>query len=200
VEIRIGRRWLAAGGYTALVLGVLLGSLLVAGLIGVAVTPYDAAGNPVLLRPELVATERYRDRVAGWDAQLREVHADLYALLVSDARDLYRDSEAANDAASRARTLAEAIEVAPAPPPAMAGLWELAREAAGLHLEAATRAALWVGSPTDESKDEAIAALEAAGAVLDELEANPWLVGNDSLTQPEAPRQTMGETGQWDSN
>jgi hypothetical protein len=200
VEIRIGRRWVKLAGWAALALAILFGSLLVAGLVGAAVTPYDAAGNPVLLRPELAATERYRDRVAGWDARLREVHADLYVLLISDARDLYRDSEAANDAAARARSIAEAIEVAPAPPPAMAGLWELAREAAGQHLDAATRAALWVGSPTDESKDEAIAALEAAGVILDELEANPWLVGSDTLTQQEMPRRTTGETGQWGSN
>lgn len=175
MEIQIGRRSLQIAAGIALAFVSVVAALAVFGLVGAAVTPYDAEGRPVVLKPELIAAESYRARVVSWTGAMRALQADLFTLLETGGSDLYGDSAAANDAHTRARAVAEAIEVAPAPPPAMAGLWEQARFTAGIFLDAAQWTASWVGAPTPDLKNEAVAALEAAGAALDELEMSPWL-------------------------
>mgnify|MGYP005870961927 CR=1 FL=1 len=65
MEIRASRRALAWLVRDEVLLPGALVSLLIFGLLGAAVTPYDAAGNPMLLSPDLLAADAYRDRAAG---------------------------------------------------------------------------------------------------------------------------------------
>ncbi|MBN1283961.1 MAG: hypothetical protein JXB47_01040 [Anaerolineae bacterium] len=177
MEIRVSRRrlMLLAGALFALAaLPLLLGLF---ALIGSAVTPYDANGQPVLLRPEIVAAEAYRARVTGWLETMQDVHADLTHLLDTGGNNLYADSTAANDAHSRARAVAEAIQVAPAPPPAMTGLWDDASRAAAACLDAASLTAIWVGAPSEDFLTEAQDALTVTGEILNDLARSPWLAG-----------------------
>ena len=169
---RRGLAWLVRG---AILLPALPLSLLIFGLLGAAVSPYDAAGDPVLLTGDMLATREYRLRAAGWRDALRGLYLELYALLETGGGDLYGDAAAASDAVGRARALAEAVAVAPEPPPAMAGLYEDAGAAAGALLDAARLAALWVGSPTADARAAAESALAGARERLVTLEGNAWL-------------------------
>lgn len=167
MRIEIGRRrlalLLAAAVFTA------------AAVLGLTVSPRDAAGRPVLLLPGVRQIERYRDQAREWRSAWQRLSLDLHALPAGP--DLLAASQAAQAAVGRAQQLAAAVD-GEAPPPALIGLHDQALAAAQAFTAASLAGARWLSAPTPQNRAGLSASLQAADSALSILADNPWLTGD----------------------
>ena len=149
--------------------------LVIVGLVylGRSVTPRDKSGAPLMLSPSLKAMLAYRAQARQWVERLRDLDTDLTALLSED-RDIYYQTEAANDLLDRGLGLAQEIEVSRAPA-ALAGLRQLLAQTSLAYLDTTRAAADWVGAPLPENEQGVLDLLGQARALLAQVEESRWL-------------------------
>lgn len=174
IKLRISKRVLQI--LVWVVSAVVLGASLYG--LGTLVTPRNSAGQPLLLSPSLRATERYRARAVRWAEEMAEVDRRLTALLAKDAEtdptELYalgQEMQTVGEDTARLANEVRTVEVTVA----LVGLQESAVRAADGYLEAAVLTSRWLSAPSEAGRQEALAALGAAGERLSELEQSRWL-------------------------
>jgi len=150
MEIELSR----AGGAVLLAMALLL----VAGLLGFAVTPYARSGEPLLLSPSNLAMLNYMRRSQQWLAELQALDHNLAVLLDDDTADIYRLGKAAQSSSRHAHSVAQSINSAEAPA-ALAGLQVALQEAADNYDRAAQIVLLYVGAPSGETRQQAAEAM-----------------------------------------
>ena len=179
-RLRISKRVVRV--FAWLVLIVVLGGGLYA--VGVAVTPRDDEGNPMILSPSLWATERYREQVQQWIGELMEIDRRLTVLLEQDideanSTELYHQSQEMQDVGEKASTLDQQVTFAESPV-SMVGLAEQAKTTAKAYLESAVLTSRWLNAPSETGQREALESLEQARLRREELENSRWLRSSTS--------------------
>jgi hypothetical protein len=174
-RLRISKRVVRVFAWLTLV--VALGGGLYA--VGVAVTPRDDDGNPMILSPSLWATERYREQVQQWIGELMEIDRRLTALLGQDvsaanSTELYHQGQEMQAIGEMASLIEQQITFAE-PPVSMVGLAEQAKQTAKAYLESAVLTSHWLNAPSETGQQEALEALEQARLQREELENSRWL-------------------------
>ncbi len=172
--IRIRKRHLRTAGY--LLIGLLAFLLASVGLytLGRAQTPFDSAGHPQVLTPNLVWTRAFRTQVAHWPSQLRAADAVLVRVLAGKGGDLYSTADSVVNVQDDLSALIEEISLASAPP-AMEGLRGMALSAAQQYADAAQRVAGVIAAPSAARQADATQAVQVARNYLLALEDSAWL-------------------------
>ncbi|HDQ72730.1 MAG TPA: hypothetical protein ENN19_11645 [Chloroflexi bacterium] len=161
------------------ILLILLIPLAVAGLyrLGVAVTPRDGSGHPMVLSPSLHAARQYLKQARTWLDDLAQIDTDLAALLdESDetAEELYAQGQQMQKVGERTTGLAQRVALAETPV-ALVGLRDRFVAATGAYRDAALATARWLNAPTEAAHQVAITALQEARSLRIELEESQWL-------------------------
>jgi len=186
MEIELPRRLLAAAGICLAVAALLL--------VGIAASPRNAEGRPLLLSPERRAILRYRRLVGNWAGRLEEVAARCDRLTpvqsgedregsgelptppvpASIPGDLYGKAHQAQEALEVATTLQVEVERARVPA-TMVGLHGLVTAAVEAHVEWAGAVLSYVGAPgpvqVERLTELRRVALEALGLLREALDA-----------------------------
>jgi hypothetical protein len=147
-----------------------------------------------MLSPSLKAMLAYRAQAQQWVARLRDLDTDLTALLSED-RDIYYQTEAANDLLDRGLGLAQEIEVSRAPA-ALAGLRQLLAQTSLAYLDTTRAAAGWVGAPLPENEQAVLDTLGQARALLAQVEESRWLQEPAVQEAGEGEGGTPAESGE----
>lgn len=168
-EIHIPAFWLQRAGY------ILLALVFLFILVGIAVSPLDEQGRPVLLLPEVKAIGDYRRALNDRLRDLAALDSEIAGILAVERQgDLFTQSRNAQQTLEHAVRLAQQVDRTPAPPVA-AGIHAQLLNTALAYLETARAALQWVSTPLEENREVAREYLEQARAMKAELEANPWL-------------------------
>jgi hypothetical protein len=174
IQLRVSKRVLRGVLWALLALGVVIGLY----ALGVAVTPLDSAGRPLVLSPSLRAAERYRVRAVAWVAQMADIDHRLDALLAADGTtdpaELYAQGQEMQEIGEAAVNLSQRLEAVEVPV-ALVGLREQACAASDAYVEAAMLVARWLGAPSEAGFQSALEALHAARSLRMELEESRWL-------------------------
>lgn len=147
--------------------------------VGVASSPRDVTGRPLLLSPERRAILIFLRRAEGWEVELRRILADLDRLaedirIAPAPENLYDRARRAQSALDRARALEKEISRAVVPE-TIQGLHRLALEAAVRTREYAGSVSDRIGVPEGEirGRAEAHEAVERFGSALREARGIP---------------------------
>ena len=151
-------------------LGLLVGLL----LLGIAVSPLDGQGRPLLLSPGVKAVEDYRRSLSTWDADLTTLNSQMAGLLASGQADLFSQSSQGQQILDETQNILEEIDLTPTTAAAMPAR-DLALQAGRSTLVAAQATLLWISAPTPANLEAARQALETARADLASLEASQWM-------------------------
>lgn len=148
MEIEIPRR------LTAIVLS--LAFLVILTLVGLAASPRDASGHPLLLSPERRAVLHYLNRSRDWARRLESLQSRLDALTpggdfqpAASPGDLYRQAQEAQrilDALDAIRREVERARV----PPSMVGVHDLVTASVQAHLAWAEAISAYIGAPSPQ--------------------------------------------------
>jgi hypothetical protein len=141
------------------VLAVVVAGILV--LVGRAVTPATSDGEILVLSPAYVATVRYLTTAQQRLDDLDAVDEDLTGVLDADRGNIYTQGRDAEHAFSRALNAAREIERDQSPL-SLATLQTALYNAGSAYVEAARATLQWVSAPSEENRQSADAAREAA--------------------------------------
>ena len=166
MEIEIPRQSLRAGLWLLLIIVPLL--------VGIRASPITTDGRPLLLTPRLAHLHDYRREATGWVKTLHKVDHSLIELLEEPYHELFEQNKRASRVIRDLQAVADAIDQMPAPP-AFEPLHELLDQASHAYLEAAVRAAIWVGEPSNATLEAALATRKSAAILLERLSNNPWI-------------------------
>ena len=142
--------------------------ILALSLLGLAVSPRDASGDPIVLSPANLAILRYLRQSSTWIQDLQGVDGEIAALLEGNGDDIYREGKKAQGAFRKALDVTRAVERTSAPP-ALVSLQESLGRTSDAYLEAARAVLIYVSSPGEEERRQAYRALAAARAELRNL-------------------------------
>ncbi len=149
MEIEFPRRLLVIVASALAVLALIL--------VGLAVSPRDADGHPLLLSPQRRAILHYLKWCGDWTDRLADLEGRLDGLMPARANpqpapspgDLYRRAQQAEEALRTATALQLEAERAAVPPP-MVGVHNLVTAAAQAHTAWAEAVVAYVGAPSPE--------------------------------------------------
>ena len=141
--------------------------------MGVAVSPRDENGRPVLLSPNVRAVELYRRHALRWVGDWQVLSSELRRVLEEEG-ELLAINTRVQRGFEQAIALAHDVETSEAPA-SLVGLHDQATATAQAFVEASLAVARWVSAPTDEHRQKAVQALASADETLKSLEANEWL-------------------------
>ena len=137
-------------------------------LIGLAVSPRDGSGAPLVLSPSYLATQRYLDASRGWTEDLSRVDEDLVALLENQGN-IYSQGQEAERVFTALLATSREVEQTEAPV-SLSSLQSSLIETTKAYLQAARQGLVYAGAPTEENSRAVLKALKSARAQLDELE------------------------------
>ena len=156
------------------VLAVVVAGILA--LVGRAVTPATSDGDILVLSPAYVATVRYLATAQERLDDLETVDEGLTGVLNADRGNIYTQGRDAEHAFSRALTAAREIERDQSPL-SLATLQTALYNAGSAYVEAARATLQWVSAPSEENRQSADAALDAAREELEtsrQLQEGLW--------------------------
>ena len=160
MEIEVSR-----GAFVSVLASVLVLLFL---LIGLAVSPRDGSGAPLVLSPSYLATQRYLDASGEWLKDLSRVDDDLVALL-EEQGNIYSHGQEAERVFTAVLATSGEVEQTEAPV-SLSSLQSSLIETTNTYLQAARQGLIYAGAPTEGNSQAVLKALKSARAQLDELE------------------------------
>lgn len=174
IHLRLSKRLIRSVGITLAVIAFLVACY----LIGDALTPRDAQGDPLIFSPTVRNTEMYQRAAIRWAQEMSAVDDGLVALLaqdnLTDPAQLYAAGDKAQRLVDRAAAVVRGAEFTAAPP-ALVGLSEQSKATANAYLQAALATTRWIGAPTPEDRRATNELLLQARAARQTLETSRWL-------------------------
>ena len=160
VEVEIPRGILS----TVLVLVLTLG----VGLLGWWVSPRDAQGRPMLLSPRVASMRRYYRLSRAWYREIAQVHHDLVSLLQEDQGSLLVQTKRLDGVFLTIGQVYQAWKKTP-PPPALDALARQVEKTVLAYRKAAQATSEYLSRPGDDTRAQALKALQTAKTELDAL-------------------------------
>lgn len=168
-EVEIPKHYLKRIMGTGSILAVILSLL----MIGHAVSPLGASGQPFLLSPRLMALTSYYREVQQWLNVMQEIQDELDALLSDGPADLLTQDSLADHLYGQLLNLQSEMDETSIPP-TLETLQSSFIECVLETLEAAEFIAVWIAEPTEDNYMIAEEAQNQATEALFQLRQNPW--------------------------